>query len=104
MDGARETEEEHWDGEGDRSARMVEVIQEATVEAIIEHALRGMAPPDPAWPVARLWERGEDSGASSVAGSGDLQVVGMVNLRLELRGADGQRVPRVFRLRLLRGG
>ena len=51
-----------------------------------------------------LLEWGNDSSASSPADSGDLSIRGMVDLRLQLRGNDGQRVMQVFRLRLLCGG
>merc|ERR1712039_996220 len=39
-----------------------------------------------------------------VADQGDLQIRGMIDLRLAFAGLDGTRVLRVFRFRLLRGG
>ena len=77
------------------------LLYETTLVSIVNHAVsQGKTTDDPEWPIADLWTwSGPDVRASSVAGEGDLAVRGLVDLRLVMRGIDGEECIQVFRFR-----
>ena len=56
------------------------------------------------YPFEGLYKWGKMSTASSVSGTDDLRIRGIVQLNLEIRAIDGRRVHQSFRFRVIEGG